>query len=146
MVSLAGCGDRFFRMAQRLVGMALIPKDDAQRNVARHAPVDAKASGCGAVAFGTAKRKCLFKVPARRTTYGDVNEYLPQFKQLLAESGRDPATVPITLFGGTEDVDLLKRYRDMRVERVVTTLPPEPADKTLPALDRWAKLIRSVNA
>jgi hypothetical protein len=40
----------------------------------------------------------------------------------------------------------LKRYRDMRVERVVTTLPPEPADKTLPVLDRWAKLIRSVNA
>ena len=65
---------------------------------------------------------------------------------MLAAAGRDPATVPITLFGGTEDLDLLKRYRDMGVERVVTTLPPEPADKTLPALDRWAKLIRSVNA
>jgi hypothetical protein len=29
---------------------------------------------------------------------------------------------------------------------VVATLPPGPADKTLLALDRWAKLIRSVNA
>jgi hypothetical protein len=83
---------------------------------------------------------------ANRAPYGDVNEYLPKFKQLLAESGRDPATVPITLFGGTEDVDLLKRYRGMGVERVVTTLPPESADETLPALDRWAKLIRSANA
>ena len=83
---------------------------------------------------------------ANRAPYGDVNEYLPKFKQLLAESGRDPATVPITLFGGTEDLDLLKRYRDMGVGRVVTTLPAEPADKTLPALDRWAKLIRGVNA
>jgi probable F420-dependent oxidoreductase len=83
---------------------------------------------------------------ANRAPYGEVNEYFPKFKQLLMESGRDPATVPITLFGGTEDVDLLKRYRDMGVERVVTTLPPEPADKTLPALDRWAKLIRRVNA
>ena len=54
--------------------------------------------------------------------------------------------MPITLFGGTEDADLLKRYRDMGVERVVTTLAPEPADKTLPVLDRWAALIRGVNA
>jgi hypothetical protein len=42
--------------------------------------------------------------------------------------------VPIKLVGGTEDADLLKRYRDMGVERVVTTLPPEPAEKTLPVL------------
>jgi probable F420-dependent oxidoreductase len=83
---------------------------------------------------------------AGRVPYGDVNEYLPKFKQLAAEAGRDPASVPVTLFGGTEDVDLLKRYRDMGVERVVTTLPSEPADRTLPALDRWAELIRSVNA
>jgi len=40
----------------------------------------------------------------------------------------------------------LKRYRDMGVTRVVTTLPPEPAAKTLPVLDRWAELIRRVNA
>src|SRR6266481_88580 len=34
----------------------------------------------------------------------------------------------------------------MGVARVVTTLPPEPADKTLPVLDRWAELIRRVNS
>jgi alkanesulfonate monooxygenase SsuD/methylene tetrahydromethanopterin reductase-like flavin-dependent oxidoreductase (luciferase family) len=28
---------------------------------------------------------------------------------------------------------------------VPTTLPPEPADKTLPVLDRWAELIRRAN-
>jgi probable F420-dependent oxidoreductase len=82
---------------------------------------------------------------AGRAPYGEVSEYLPKFKQMVAEAGRDPAAMPITLFGGTEDADLLKRYRDMGVERVVTTLPPEPADKTLPMLDRWGDLIRSVN-
>ncbi len=64
---------------------------------------------------------------------------------MLAEAGRSPDALPITLFGGTEVADLLKRYRDMGVERVVTTLPPEPVGKTLPVLDRWAELIRRVN-
>jgi probable F420-dependent oxidoreductase len=83
---------------------------------------------------------------AGRAPYGDANHYVPKFRQMAAEAGRDLKQVPITLFGGTEDVDLLKRYRDMGVVRVVTTLPPEPADKTLPVLDRWAELIRRVNA
>ena len=65
---------------------------------------------------------------------------------MAAEAGRDLGALPITLFGGTEDADLLKRYRDMGVTRVVTTLPPEAADKTLPVLNRWAELIRRVNA
>ena len=52
---------------------------------------------------------------------------------MLAEESRSADAVPITLFGGTEDTVLLKRYRDMGVARVVTTLPPEPAEKTLPA-------------
>jgi probable F420-dependent oxidoreductase len=82
---------------------------------------------------------------AGRAPYGDVNDYLPKFQEMVREAGRDPAALPITLFGGTEDQDLLKRYRDMGVARVVTTLPPEPADKTLPVLDRWAELIRRVN-
>ena len=81
-----------------------------------------------------------------RVPYRDVNEYLPKFKQMVAEAGRLPDALPITLFGGTEDADLLKRYRDMvDVARVVTTLPPEPTDKTLPVLDGWAELIRKVN-
>jgi alkanesulfonate monooxygenase SsuD/methylene tetrahydromethanopterin reductase-like flavin-dependent oxidoreductase (luciferase family) len=83
---------------------------------------------------------------AGRAPYGDVNEYLPKFKQVVSEAGRDPAGLPITPFGGTEDPDLLKRYRDMGVARVVTTWPPESADKTLPVLDRWAELIRRVSA
>jgi hypothetical protein len=83
---------------------------------------------------------------AGRAPYGDVNEYLAKFKQMAAEAGRDLNGLPITLFGGIEDLDLLKRYRDMGVARVVTTLPPEPADKTLPVLDRWAELIHRVNS
>ena len=47
---------------------------------------------------------------------------------------------------GTEDADLLKLYRDLGAARVVVTLLAETADKTLPVLNRWADLIRRVNA
>jgi hypothetical protein len=60
-----------------------------------------------------------------------------RFRPKIAGAG----TARATLFGGTEDADLLKRYRDMGAARVVVTLRPE---KTLPVLDRWADLIRPV--
>jgi hypothetical protein len=77
---------------------------------------------------------------AGRAPYGDVNEYLTKFKQMVAEAGRPSDAVPITLFGAMENANLMKRYRDMGVARVVTTLPPEPAERTLPVLDRWGEL------
>jgi alkanesulfonate monooxygenase SsuD/methylene tetrahydromethanopterin reductase-like flavin-dependent oxidoreductase (luciferase family) len=83
---------------------------------------------------------------AGRAPYGDVNDFLPKFREMAAPAGRGPASLPITLFGAAEDVDLLRRYRDMGVARVVASLPAEPANKTVPALDRWAELIGRVNA
>ncbi len=77
--------------------------------------------------------------------YGDVFDYVPKFRAMLKEAGRDEASCPITLFNVQEDADLLKRYRDLGAVRVCVTLPPEKADRTLPALDRWTKLIRQVN-
>jgi probable F420-dependent oxidoreductase len=77
----------------------------------------------------------------RRPQYEDVTDYLPQFRVLAAEMGRDPAAVPITVWGVPEDLDRLKRYRDQGVARGVVQLAPQPADKTLPILDRWAELI-----
>src|SRR5947208_1717732 len=83
---------------------------------------------------------------SRRPQYEDVTDFLPQFRQMAAEAGRDPATVPITVWGVGETVDRLQRYRDQGVSRIVVSLPSEPAEKTLPTLDRWAELIRSVVA
>src|SRR5579863_5171168 len=76
---------------------------------------------------------------------GNIEDTFPQFKEMLTEAGRSLAEVPITMFGAALDADALKRWRDMGVSRVVAGLPPEPADKTLPALDKWAALIRQVN-
>jgi hypothetical protein len=70
---------------------------------------------------------------------------LPQFRQLAAEMGRDPAEVPITVWGVGEDPDRLRRYRDQGVARVVVSLPSEPAANTMPVLDRWAELIPTLS-
>jgi len=81
---------------------------------------------------------------ASRQQYADVTDFLPHFKEMASEMGRDPAQVPVTIWGATEDLDRLRRYQDQGIVRVIVSLPPENAAKTLPALDRWAELIRRI--
>src|SRR5271163_3959481 len=80
----------------------------------------------------------------RATQYGDVFDYVPKFRDMLKEAGRDSATFPISLFSSTEDLDILRRYRDMGIVRVVIGLPAAKQDVVLPVLDKWAKLIATV--
>src|SRR5580658_6004672 len=80
----------------------------------------------------------------RATQYGDVFDYVPKFREMLKEAGRDPATFPISLFGSTEDPDILKRYRDLGIVRIVISLPAAKQDVVLPILDKWAKLIATL--
>ncbi len=80
---------------------------------------------------------------ARRPAYGDVLNLLPDFRKMAVEAGRDPATIPITVFGVAEDADLIKRYRDAGAARLVFSLPSAKADEVLPILDRCALLMRA---
>ena len=81
---------------------------------------------------------------SRRPQYEDVTDFLPEFRRMAADAGRDPAEVPITVWGIGEEAGRLRHYRDQGVARVVVSLPAEPASKTLPTLDRWAELIRRI--
>jgi alkanesulfonate monooxygenase SsuD/methylene tetrahydromethanopterin reductase-like flavin-dependent oxidoreductase (luciferase family) len=69
-------------------------------------------------------------------------DVLEQFRKMARDAGRDPQSLPITVFNPPEDADELARYRDMGVSRVVIMLLSEPSDAILPILDRWAQLIR----
>jgi probable F420-dependent oxidoreductase len=100
-----------------------------------------------------------FPYSARRAIrYGDgwmpqVTEYakqeladlIPPFREMAVKAGRDPDSLPITVWGRGPDVEMMKRYRDLGVDRVATSLDSEKADKILPILDRWAEVIRAVN-
>ena len=81
-----------------------------------------------------------------RSSYADVQALLPKFREMVTEAGRDPASVPITIWGAKENLDLLKRDRDDGVSRVVVSLDSAKADTILPELDRWARLIRQLGS
>jgi hypothetical protein len=81
-----------------------------------------------------------------RTQYADVQALLPKFREMATEAGRDLASVPITIWGAKENLDLLKRDRDDGVSRVVVSLDSAKGDKILPELDRWANLIRQLGS
>ena len=101
-----------------------------------------------------------FRLAARRALrYGDglipfaaaagsdsPEEFMPRLRQMAEEAGRDPRSLSVTLGGAPEDLDLLKRNRDLGITRMNVRLPPAKADEILPLLDRWAKLIPQVRA
>jgi probable F420-dependent oxidoreductase len=76
---------------------------------------------------------------------GDIREVLPKFREMAREAGRDPAGLEITSFATGEDLDRVKRLNEMGVARVVPMFPPEKADKVLPMVDRWTKIMQQVH-
>jgi len=49
----------------------------------------------------------------------------------------------VTIFDVAEDIDVIRRYRDAGVARVIFNLPVAKADEVLPQLDRCAALMRA---
>jgi len=76
--------------------------------------------------------------------YGDVFDYVPKFRDMLREAGRDPAAFPVSLFSSTQNPDTLLRYQELGLVRIVVSLPAAKADVVLPILDRWAEVIRTM--
>ena len=79
-----------------------------------------------------------------RPQYENVVDLLPQWQALVAQSGRDPASLPVTVWGAKPDLDGLKRDRDAGVVRVIVTLPSAGMDDILPRIDRWAEIIAAL--
>jgi probable F420-dependent oxidoreductase len=77
---------------------------------------------------------------------GSPEEFMPRFRKMAEEAGRDPALLSVTLGGAPEDLAVLRRNRDLGVTRMTVRLPPAGKDAILPILDRWTKLIPEVNS
>ena len=75
---------------------------------------------------------------------GNPEEYVPAFRKMAQEAGRDPKSLSLRLGGAPDDADKLKRFRDMAIDAVNVTLMSETKDKLLPVLDHWAGHIRQL--
>ena len=75
---------------------------------------------------------------------GNPDEYVPAFRKMAQEAGRDPKSLSLRLGGAPDDPDKLKRFRDMGIDAVNVTLMSETRDQLLPVLDRWAGHIRQL--
>jgi probable F420-dependent oxidoreductase len=62
------------------------------------------------------------------------------------EAGRDPASVEVVPVWAKEDKGKLEHYATLGITRAVLGLPPAPADKVLPILDRYRKLMDALAA
>jgi probable F420-dependent oxidoreductase len=82
---------------------------------------------------------------ASRGSYTEIADMIPEFRKMAAEAGRDPKSIEITVWFPKRDADLMKRYQDLGVARVVFNLESEKADTILPIVDSWATLMRQVN-
>lgn len=68
-------------------------------------------------------------------------EDIVRLRQLAETSGRDPATVSVTVFGTPARDDVLDAYESAGVERVIFSVPAAGRDEVLPLLDHYAKVI-----
>src|SRR3954463_8798944 len=82
---------------------------------------------------------------AARGGYKEIADMFPDFRKMCADAGRDPASIAITVWFPRKELDLMKRYEDLGVERVVFNLESEPAAKVLPELDAIGALMAKVN-
>ena len=97
----------------------------------------------GALPLCRAARDPLWRRLDSRATTGwrrDGVGVLDQFREMATEAGRDPATLPISIFRVPDDIDRLRLCQELGIDRVVFSLPAEKEDKLLPIIDRWAEL------
>ncbi len=82
---------------------------------------------------------------AGRGGTGEIADMIPEFRKMATEAGRDPNSIEITVWFPKQEPDLMKRYADLGVARVVFNLDSDKADKVLPVVDTLAGLMRKVN-
>jgi probable F420-dependent oxidoreductase len=81
---------------------------------------------------------------ADRLEHDGVGIVIEKFRAMATEAGRDPATLPISIFRVPDDLTQLCFCQDIGVDRVVFSLPAAKADTILPILDRWLAIKRKL--
>jgi len=81
-------------------------------------------------------------MPINRPNKNPVGR-IPELRHRLEEAGRDPTSVPVSLYFAPPDRSKLDALAAAGVERAVVGMPSEPRDAALPRLDAYAAVMRS---
>ena len=65
-----------------------------------------------------------------------VLEGIPTLRRLAEEAGRDPDSIGVSVFGLPPDPDLVARFTEAGVERIIFAVPPDEPDATRRRMDR----------
>lgn len=82
-------------------------------------------------------------IPAREPA-GSFPEQVKELRKLARAAGRDADGIEVSLYACPPKEDFLRSAVDVGAARAVFALPPEPRDKVLPLLDRYADVARTV--
>jgi hypothetical protein len=103
-----------------------------------HPPVIVGGSTAGARRRAVRYGNGWMPIPGRGAS---IVEDLRDLRALAESAGRDPQTIPVTVFGAPADPKVIAEYETAGVERVLLPLPPAGDDKVLALLDRYAPLL-----
>lgn len=76
----------------------------------------------------------------------NIDEEIKDLEERLVKHDRKLSDIEISFFWAPEDVDELKRFEALGVDRAILACPAESTDATLSLLDKHAKLMSAVNA
>ncbi|MGH2520034.1 MAG: hypothetical protein ACRDF8_09550, partial [Chloroflexota bacterium] len=74
----------------------------------------------------------------------DYGRHRPVLRQDAEAMGRSLDGFEVTVFASPEDERLLASYREAGIQRVLFAVPPDDREAAPRALDRFAKLMRSI--
>ena len=103
-----------------------------------HPPVLVGGSGAPARRRAVRYGNGWMPIPGRGDAIGDA---IRDLHARAKDAGRDPRSIPVTLFGARPEAKALDEYAAAGAERALFPVPALGADEVLPLLDRYAKLL-----
>jgi len=71
-----------------------------------------------------------------------ILEGMKDLAERARAAAKKPSDFPVTVFGAAGNPDVLKQFADAGVERAIFWVPPEPREKVLGILDKYAGLTK----
>lgn len=97
--------------------------------------------GNGATTFDRVVEFCDGWMPIAMRV-ADLSERIAELKHKAEAAGRDPNSIPVTIFAAKPDRAAIEKLEQAGVSRVVFLMPPADRETILPLLDQYAELMK----